>query len=364
MFENVMASAFVDHPFSSPDTLWSAFSRLLNANAPRAGCALNGGIGEVIEQIVREQGLEPYFSRNLFNTGNATITMGSEKPQPDVLIVAHMDRPSFRVKSAETGEIYPVCAVRAPMPYKCDAKAIRYDSEQQTLVIGSRGIFTNGENGLHYQATQGDLRWYDTIVMDAEPTLIDGVVSGTGLDNCLGVVTGLGLALKLKQIESTLIEQNKRVMIAFSDEEEGIPEFFFGHGAARLAYHVQPTTGVIICDAHPAGGEGNPALGGGAGHGVITGLGRGSLVAPNFVSLAVDLAESVNQARPGTVQLNTGYLSRSDDMGLSRAMRVLGLIGAPMLNAHTAQEQAHINDVPRAINWLMAFTTACLGWVS
>ncbi len=361
MFERLLPLSTFNHPFLGDDVLWSGLSRLLDAHAPRAGCALPGGIGDVIAQLADEQGLSAHFEPTIAQTGNAAITIGAAKPQPDILIVAHMDRPSFRVKSVETGEIYPVCALRVPVGYTCDAKAIRYDSAQKSLIVGSRGRFVYTIDGLHYHPNTGDLRWYDTIIMDAPPTRKDGIIIGTGLDNSLGVAAALGAAVLLLNDLDDLQAQNKQVMIAFTDEEEGIPDAFFGHGAARLAHHVQPTIGFILCDGHTAGDGMIPQLGQGASHGVITGMGRGSVVAPNFVRLAVDLAESVNAARPVTAQLNTGYLSRSDDMGLSRAMRVLGMIGTPMIKPHTAQEQARLSDVVQTAAWLTMFTAACLG---
>ncbi|MFN8527196.1 MAG: hypothetical protein U0670_01135 [Anaerolineae bacterium] len=346
---------------ANADVLWSALARLLNANAPRTGCALPGGIGEVIAQIAAEQGIADRFTIDFANTGCAAITLGVHKPQPDILIVAHMDRPSFRVRSAASGEIYPVCAVRIPKGgYRCAAKAVRYDPAARGLVVTSHGEFIGGEGSLHYQ-TSGSLSAIDTIVMDAEPTLTDGVIVGTGLDNCLGVIAALGAALILKAGESALIAANQRVMIAFSDEEEGNPEVFFGHGAARLAHAARPEIGAIICDAHTAGNGLVPQLGGGASHGVVTGQGKGSLVGLNYVALADSMIRDLERKQPGTAQFNDGYLSRSDDMGMSRVTRVLGLIGAPMRDPHTAQESAHLRDLPPTMVWLAMYTAACLG---
>jgi hypothetical protein len=45
-------------------------------------------------------------------------------------------------------------------------------------------------------------------------------------------------------------------------------------------------------------------------------------VPPNYHALAVDLAEALNAQRPGTVQLNNGYISRSDDVFLSQWARL------------------------------------------
>jgi hypothetical protein len=84
-------------------------------------------------------------------------------------------------------------------------------------------------------------------------------------------------------------------------------------------------------------------------------------VPPNFQTLAVDLADAVEKWRPGTVQLNMGYLSRSDDMPLGRWSQILGMIGAPMSEPHTGEESASLSDLANTIVWLIYFTSACLG---
>jgi putative aminopeptidase FrvX len=345
-------------PVLSRDALVELLKRVLVAHAPRGGCTLDGSIGDVIAVVADEHDIGQFFTRDYHNTGNSLFVFGADKPQPDILVVAHMDRPSFRVKSVETGEIFPVCALRVPVGYTCAAKALRYDHEQVSLIVASRGQFANDPDGLRYRVAEGDLHWYDTIVMDAEPQFIDGMVIATGLDNGLGVMTAFGLALDLRARQPDLQAANRQIMIALTDEEEGNPDSFFGHGAARLAQLVRPVIGVIVCDAHTAGDGMIPKIGAGASHGVISGMGRGAVVAPDRVRLAVETANAINTRRPHTVQLNTGYLSRSDDMGLSRAMRVLGMIGTPMLNPHTVEEQASLSDLEATLVWLSAFMSA------
>ncbi|MDX2159817.1 MAG: M20/M25/M40 family metallo-hydrolase [bacterium] len=351
-----------DHPLLKADgALESFLLRLLHAHAPRAGCALPGGIGTVIGEIAAEYGLADRFTLNFAGTGNAALDIGAANDQPDIVIVAHMDRPSFRVRDAAAHTIYPVCALRLPAGgYECAAKAIRWDANARSLIVASRGMFTGYGTTLHYH-TAGDLRWTDTIVMEAEQTLIDGLITGTGLDNSLGVAAAFGAAVAFQRLEADLIRWQRRILFVFSDEEEGIPDVFFGHGAARLAQHIRPVRGAIICDAHTAGDTLISQVGNGASHGVISGQGKGALVALNGVALAVDLAASLNQTAPGTVQLNSGYLSRSDDMGMARWTRILGMIGVPMHDPHTAHETALVGDVEKTIRWLTQYTAACLG---
>lgn len=351
-------------PFSSSDSaLTETLIRLLDANAPRAGCALPGAIGELIGALAVENGLEAYFTPNFANTGNAVIIIGASKPQPDVLIAAHMDRPSFRVKDHKTGEIYPVCALRLPEDgYRCAAKALRFDATVGAIVAASRGIFRAEGGKLRYEIGEsGELQLLDTIVMDAVPHVEREIITGTGLDNCLGVMSAFGAAVAFAQEQDRLIAANKQIMIAFTDEEEGIPEVFFGHGAARLSTVVRPIAGAIICDAQTVMSETNIEIGQGAAHGVISGGGKGALVAPNFAALAAQLISVGKQFPYGSAQLNTGYLSRSDDMGMSRWTRILGMIGVPMRDPHTAHESASIRDVVLTIEWLTVFTLAVSG---
>jgi hypothetical protein len=102
-------------------------------------------------------------------------------------------------------------------------------------------------------------------------------------------------------------------------------------------------------------------MGGGASHGSVSAWGRGSFVPPDYLRLALDRAEQVNALRPGTVQFNTGYMSRSDDLPAFRWTKVLGMIGAPMTGAHTAEESARLDDVRATACWLAHYVAAVLG---
>jgi hypothetical protein len=360
------------HPYlNHQPTLWEALQRLLLAHGPSGGAWLPGAIVDDIEQLAASLGLRERFIRQIGATGNAGVWLGADKPINDVIVISHMDRPSFKVRG--DGTLYPVCANRFPDGrYTVGAKALRFMDGR--LGVSARGTLVSersaGRDLLRFEAEAGqattqvswqDTLWQDTLTMDVPPTLVEGVIRGTGLDNCLGVLTMLGAAAALASAEGAIRAKGKRVLFVFTDLEEGLPEAYFGHGAARLAYAVPPPTyGCLIADAHTAGADG-PALGGGASHGHISAWGRGSFVAPNYLALAVGLAAQANTQRPGTVQLNTGYLSRSDDMALGRWTQILGMIGAPMIDAHTGHESGRLADVPPAIWWLAHFTGAVLG---
>ena len=87
----------------------------------------------------------------------------------------------------------------------------------------------------------------------------------------------------------------------------------------------------------------------------VSGYGRGSVIPLEYQGLATDLAEEVNGSRPGTVKLNYGYVSRSDDMLLSLNARCLGLTGVMLENAHTTEETVAPADLAAAVRWISAF---------
>ena len=355
------------HPavnFSEP--LWLMLKRLLMANAPSGGANLLGGIGDDIAVLADDLNLRDRVIPHLGSTGNTAIWLGADKA-PDLVIVAHMDRPSFRVRSLDDGTLYPICANRFPSgEYRVEAKGVRF--ERGRLVVGVEGVLISHKDGeqetLHFEAKRGSLAWHDTVLLDVHPVCDGEHVIGTGLDNSLGVLTMLLTAAVLRDVEHVMRERERRCLFVFTDQEEGPPEGFFGHGAARLAYTVPPPTyGCIVVDAHTADPGMVPQLGAGASHSAISNWGRGSLVPPNYHALALDLAHDLNALRPGTVQMNTGYLSRSDDMLLGRWARILALTGTPLTDAHTGRETAVLGDVQDGVWWLAHFAVAALNLV-
>jgi hypothetical protein len=342
----------------------AALQQLMRANAPSGGAALPGAIGGLIKALADDLGLGAGWLGEIGSTGNLGLAVGVEKAAADLIIFAHMDRPSFKVRDAATGELYPVCANRFPDGgYRAPMKALRFEDGQ--LVVGARGELharrEDGHERLTFSAADGALRWYDILTVEAEPQVADGVISGTGLDNCLGVVAALGTAAALQNHSAALTAAGRRLLVVFTDHEEGNPVAFFGHGAARTAYAVPPPTfGVISADAHGVNPAGPPVIGGGASHGSVSAWGRGSFVPPDYLRLALDRADAVNALRPGTVQMNTGYMSRSDDLPAFRWTKVLGMIGAPMTDAHTAHEAARLDDAISAVHWLTHYSAAVL----
>ena len=130
--DNVANIEVEDPPTSrihSTDAIFAYLTRLLNAPAPNSGAPLPGAVGEVIGEIAAELGLALSADPRIRATGNLAIEIGAQSDQADLLITAHMDRPSFRVLDLADGTLYPLCAIRVPGDgYSCAAIAVRYEA--------------------------------------------------------------------------------------------------------------------------------------------------------------------------------------------------------------------------------------------
>lgn len=379
--ETLLAQTAADPNFSC-EALFGYLQRLLNAPAPNSGAGLPGAVGEVIANIAAELGLTLSADPRIRATGNLAIEIGAQNAAADLLITAHMDRPSFRVLNLAEASLYPLCAIRTPHArYRCGAIALRYQGGRVETVArgalqfsevgggGDVGEFA-GEGQIRFEVESGKLDWGDTILMAAQPKLVARRdqrqrIKGTGLDNASGLLVALLAARTLSALEGEFAAsgrwQGRKVIFAFTDQEEGPPSGLFGQGAARLAQALSPPKlGFINVDAHNAHAPTGHAPGVGASHAFVSGYGRGSVAPLEAQALATDLAGSVNRARPGTVKLNYAYVSRSDDMLLSLRARCLGLIGVVLENAHTTEETVALADVAAAATWVSAFLNQLL----
>lgn len=373
--ETLLAQTAADPNFSR-EAIYGYLQRLLNAPAPNSGARLPGAVGEVIANIAAELGLTLSADPRMRATGNLAIEIGAQNAAADLLITAHMDRPSFRVLNLAEATLYPLCAIRSPHArYRCGAIALRYQGGRVETVARGALQFSEvgditGEGQIRFEVESGKLDWGDTILMAAQPKLAAGRVQrqrikGTGLDNASGLLVTLLAARTLSALADDSAAsgrwQGRKVIFAFTDQEEGPPSGLFGQGAARLAQALPPPKlGFINVDAHNAHAPTGHAPGIGASHAFVSGYGRGSVAPLEAQALATDLAEQVNRARPGTVKLNYAYVSRSDDMLLSLRARCLGLIGVVLENAHTTEETVDLADVAAAATWLSVFASKLL----
>lgn len=373
----ILSDVLADHPLMDDTLLQELLTRLLTANAPTTGCALPGGMIEPLRACAEILDLPPVSSS--LSMGNATLTIVDgetlqdvmDMDAPDLIITAHMDRPTFKIRNAERGELYPICAVRFPVQngeYRAPAKAMRWKSGK--LQVGARGtlVYTQAADGGESFRFEGEnpgakLLPFDLITLDVQPTFADNMVRGTGLDNVLGMITALGVAHTFGAMRGMMGDEMPPYSVAFgfTDEEEGIPSAFFGRGASRLLNVIPiPVLGVVSVDAQTENDD-SPRVGKGGSFGHVSAWGRGAVVPPNVVALADDLTEILEKDySPATMQMNTGYLSRSDDMGLTRIVPVLGMFGPPMRHPHTAEEEASLFDIQAAIAGLSYYVAALL----
>ncbi|MCY4072280.1 MAG: M20/M25/M40 family metallo-hydrolase [Chloroflexi bacterium] len=351
-------------PVYSVDAIYGYLRRLLAAPAPNSGALLAGAVGDIIGDIAAELGLSLSADPRIRATGALAIEVGAASEAANLLITAHMDRPSFRVLNLADATLYPLCAIRVPQPqYRCRAIAVRYLAGRiETAAEGELQFGeVDGERQIRFDVESGSLSRGDTVLMAAEPRLVNGRIIGTGLDNATGVTLALLSARALSAFSNELAARGRKLVVAFTDQEEGPPDGLFGQAASRLAHALPaPRLGFINIDAHNVDEATGHVPGIGASHAFVSGYGRGSVVPLDYQALATDLAEEVNQARPGTVKLNYGYVSRSDDMLLSLNARCLGLIGVVLENAHTTEETVALGDLAAAVRWISAYVLRIL----
>lgn len=357
--ENLLSQISAD-PALAPDAIFARLSRLLAAPAPANSCALPGAVGEVIQALADELGLT---CAPVASTGNLAIEIGDPAAPLDLLVSAHMDRPCFRVRNLDEAILYPLCAIRAPGDgYACGAIALRCIDGRVTIAARGQLRFDwrDGDYRITFQPASGELHKGDTVMMHAAPQLRDGLVIGAGLDNAIGVLLALLSAQALQEYAADTIA-GRKILFAFTDQEEGPPIGLFGQGASRLAHHIeQPRLGFINIDGHNLDAAAGHVLGVGASHAFVSGDGRGSVVPMHDQALAETLAAQVNQARPGTARMNYSYVSRSDDMLLSLWSRCLGLTGVIVADAHTTEETAALSDIASAAHWIPVFISQIL----
>ena len=231
---------------------------------------------------------------------------------------------------------------------------LRYVDDR--VSISARGklrfVEEGGDYRISFRVESGDLKWGDAVATHTKPTVTDGLVIGTGLDNAVGVMLALLSAHTLRQYAPEAMA-GRKIIFVFTDQEEGPPVGLFGQGAARLAHALPPPRlGFVNIDGHNVDESKGHVPGVGASQAVVSGAGRGSVVPLDYQALAETLAGEVNQARPGTVRLNYSYVSRGDDMLLNTFTRCFGLSGVIVANPHTTEETAALSDIVSAARWI------------
>ena len=285
----------------SEDAIYMHLTRLLAAPAPNSGAALSGAVGAVIRELTTELGLSLSEDPRIRPTGNLAIEIGAAADAPDLLITAHMDRPTFRVLNLAEGTLYPLCAIRVPGDeYACGGIAVGYHDGRVQMTARGQLRFQEIADGqrISFQATDGALNWGDSVLMSAQPRLHDGRVIATGLDNAAGALIGLLSANALSALSDEFAARGRKIIFAFTDQEEGPPVGLFGQGAARLLRALPPPRlGFINIDGHNVDEAQGHVPGVGASHAFVSGFGARLRCAVG-VSGAGDGTSGARESRP------------------------------------------------------------------
>jgi hypothetical protein len=346
----------------------------MSAHSPTGNVALPGTIIDTLTSAVREAGLGENFYPNFNCTGNAAVLLGKRKDRIDLLVDAHLDKPTFGIARIEDGEhrkqakLFACCANRFPSGvYQVAARALRYDETKQAVVVSGRGSVISHrsedlESRLIFEVAEGEIGYSDLVVLDVPPHRQKAVIVGSGIDDAAGLAIVLAAGSILKAIEPLLEARSLNCLLTFSDHEEWPPDSFFAQGASRTAFSLPaPTFGSVVVDVHTAG-EGYPIqLGQGISCGFISAGGRGAIVPLNYQRLTIALIATLNARQGNTAQHNTGYFSRSDDYALMRWSRILGLWGIPALDIHLGHETGHLGDVRGGVVLLSHYIPLVLG---
>jgi len=341
-----------------PDQTWALVRDFMDAHSPTASIALPGTIIDTLTANVEKMGLTDHYASNFNGTGNAAILLGEKKDHIDVLIDAHLDKPTFGVAEIEEtrhtrrATLFACCANRFPTGiYRVSAKVLRYDETRQAVTVCGRGEIVshrekNTGDRLFFEPNEGEIDYTDMVALDVPPRLENMTITGSGVDDASGVTVVLVTASIIKAIEPLLKSKSLNCLFTFSDNEEWPPESFFSLGASKTTFSLEPPTfGSIVVDVHQADEGYHIKLGRGLSCGFISAQGKGAAVPLNYQRLTTALIADLAMQEPGIAQHNTSYFSRSDDYALIRWSRILGLFGIPALNIHRGNEEGHLGDV-------------------
>jgi putative aminopeptidase FrvX len=346
----------------------------MEAHSPTGSVALPGTIIDTLTSSVEQASLTENYYPNFNNTGNAAILLGAKKDQIDLLVDAHLDKPTFGVadvvdaKYRKRAALFACCANRFPQGrYQIEARALRYDESKQIVAVCGRGVIQSYRaeglrNELFFEAYEGEIDYTDLVVFDTLAQRQTDGIAGPGLDDGAGVTILLATASILREIESLLEAKSLNCLFTFSDQEEWPAESFFAQGASKTTFALRPPTfGSIVVDVHTAG-EGYPIkLGNGISCGFVSAQGKGAIMPLPYQRLTAMLISDLNGRAPQTAQHNTGYFSRSDDYALMRWSRMLGLLGIPAVGIHSGKEEGHLGDVRGGIIFLSHYIPVVLG---
>lgn len=96
--------ALASHAYlTDTKAIWEGLSSLLAAHAPSGAINFPGAILDQTKAIIHTLGLDDRYIGEIGATGNTAIWLGEEKETADIIILAHLDRPTYKVRSAAEG---------------------------------------------------------------------------------------------------------------------------------------------------------------------------------------------------------------------------------------------------------------------
>ncbi len=355
-----LQSAIVRQPLvQDREQAWVLLRQLMLAHAPTAGVTLPGAIFDQVTDIAASFGLADRLGPHLAGTGNPGLWVGVEKEWADLVVVAHLDRPTFRVSmlhGPHTATLSPVDGPGGAFTSSA-ARALRYDPDARKLRVVAQGrvrlVEGAAPSALLFETDSGAVSALDMILLELPPVREGALVHGSGLDNCAGVLAALGAAAILREVEEVLVEQNRRCLFVFSGRQSVLPGAVGLRGSASAA--VPPSLGMVLVDVLTVG-HGTPvSLGEGTCFTFAEEREGGLLVPPHYRRLTQDLAQAL-VGWPLSVEARRfqGMPSHSQ-CSASHPAQIVSLTGPPIQTTPSGGETMHLGDLQTAVKWL-----ACL----
>ena len=229
--------------------VWEWLKKFMEARSPTGSISLPGTIVDTLTSVVNEVGFTENYSKNFRDTGNAAIFLGEKKDQVDLLIDAHLDKPSFGVaelintKPHRQAVLFACCANRFPLgEYHVNAKALRFDETKQMVTDCGWGLIKSyrgdgQQDKIIFEIRDGEVDYTDLIVFDTKARLEGSSVIGPGIDDGSGVTIILGAASILKTIEPLLKAKSLNCMFTFFIRKNGQQKVFFLRALQEQPFH-------------------------------------------------------------------------------------------------------------------------------
>lgn len=342
---------------------WLLLRQLMLAAAPSTAAALPGSIVDQLIDVAAVFGLADRLEPDFAGMGNPGLWLGVAKDEVDLLVIAPLDRLTFRVVQMLGDDLARVAPIgrrmRRENMAESPARAFRLNVERGQLVTSVVGQLIPGEEGVLFRAERGSLGICDLITFDLQPRQQGDWVRGSGLDNAAGTLAVLGAGAVLRQIEEALLEHNRRCVLVFPDRSDFDVSTFVAKGAGSV---MRPTLGSVLVGGIPVHDGSGPHYEAGMAFAFATAGGAPQVVPHNYQQLAFDLATAFEQLVPGIGQYVPSD-AMPENLGGRGLGRVLGLMGLPLSQPHAGQEIAHLKDLAASVWWISAFVALALNLV-